>query len=59
MMADRDRAEVIRDRAYLLWERGGRPCGREHEFWAQARQEMEDEQGPAPEEANENRFVAR
>lgn len=51
---------MVRERAYLLWEAGGRPCGREHEFWAKAAQEIEDEQGPPPETGKgENRFVAR
>lgn len=55
-----DKAEMVRERAYLLWEAGGRPCGREHEFWAKAAQEIEDEQGPPPETGKgENRFVAR
>lgn len=54
-----DRAELIRERAYLLWEADGRPCGREHEFWARAAREIEDEQGPPPETRGDNRFVAR
>ena len=29
----------IRDRAYALWERAGRPDGRADEFWGQARAE--------------------
>lgn len=40
-MPDRD-AEV-RDRAYHLWEKAGRPNGREHEFWAEASREIEGE----------------
>jgi len=28
--------EGIRKRAYHLWEASGRPQGRDHEFWAQA-----------------------
>lgn len=34
----------IRDRAYEIWERAGRPIGLEHEHWAKARQEVEGEQ---------------
>ena len=30
--------ERIRQRAYYLWEASGRPQGRDHEFWAQARE---------------------
>ncbi|MFC7538210.1 DUF2934 domain-containing protein [Siccirubricoccus deserti] len=29
----------LRERAYFLWEREGRPEGRAHEFWCRARQE--------------------
>jgi hypothetical protein len=29
----------LRERAYFLWEREGRPEGRAHEFWYRARQE--------------------
>ncbi|WP_343898210.1 DUF2934 domain-containing protein [Craurococcus roseus] len=29
-----------RERAYLLWERAGRPGGRADEFWEQARREQ-------------------
>lgn len=54
-----DRAELIRERAYLLWEKEGRPSGREHEFWAQALREIEDEHGSAPEAKADNRFIAR
>ena len=28
--------EMIRQRAYILWERAGRPEGRDAEFWDQA-----------------------
>jgi Protein of unknown function (DUF2934) len=28
--------QVVRDRAYLLWEQAGRPGGRAEEFWHQA-----------------------
>jgi hypothetical protein len=33
----------VRERAYFLWENAGRPCGHEHEFWAQASREIEGE----------------
>ena len=31
-----DDAEIIRQLAYEIWEREGRPSGREHEHWAEA-----------------------
>ena len=42
-MAIRDNAEALRDRAYRIWEREGRPSGREHEHWAQAARELNEE----------------
>jgi hypothetical protein len=37
----------ILNRAYEIWERNGRPEGREDEFWHQAEQELraEEERG--------------
>jgi hypothetical protein len=45
------RMEVVR-RAYELWEKGGRPEGRDQEFYHQAERELEGEfDGPeAPED---------
>lgn len=37
----------IRDRAYSLWEKEGRPHGRDQEFWERARLMLEAEQAPA------------
>jgi hypothetical protein len=37
---DEDRHELVRRRAYLLWEEAGRPEGRNEEFWHQAKSEM-------------------
>jgi hypothetical protein len=34
--AEADRLQRIREVAYDLWERDGRPGGREHEFWLRA-----------------------
>lgn len=39
-----DTTKLVRDRAYSLWEKAGRPMGREHEFWALASMEIEGEQ---------------
>lgn len=36
--AAEDMEERIRQHAYHLWEASGRPQGRDHEFWAQARE---------------------
>lgn len=35
-----DDAEAVRRLAYEIWEREGRPSGREHEHWAEANQIM-------------------
>lgn len=37
------REELIRARAYELWERQGRPAGREGENWEQAEREIDSE----------------
>jgi hypothetical protein len=37
--------EAIRRRAHEIWEREGRPEGREAEHWDRARLELADEQG--------------
>lgn len=37
------REEEIRARAYAIWEREGRPTGREKQHWEQARREIEAE----------------
>lgn len=31
-----DNAEIVKALAYEIWEREGRPSGREHEHWAEA-----------------------
>jgi hypothetical protein len=38
-----DRHERIRQRAYEIWEREGRPDGREHEHWDRATKEIDAE----------------
>jgi len=35
--------KLIREKAYQLWERAGRPDGRNDEFWHSAKQELEAE----------------
>ena len=57
-LQETDRDMEIRNLAYFLWEKAGRPSGREHEFWGQAAREIEgDGQDEAP--VHENRFIAR
>ena len=34
----------VRDRAYALWEKDGRPDGRSDGYWQQARSEVEAEE---------------
>lgn len=44
--SDQARENVIRERAYLIWEREGRPEGRAHDYWLAAcveEQECQDE----------------
>ena len=38
----------IMARAYEIWERNGRPEGREDEFWHQAEQELRNEDKSSP-----------
>ncbi len=42
-MSDTDREERIRIRAHEIWERQGKPEGRNDEHWDQARREIEME----------------
>ncbi len=46
-----NKEDRIRHRAYELWEREGRPHGRDWEHWARATQEIEKE-GTVPTAAN-------
>ncbi|WP_429232422.1 DUF2934 domain-containing protein [Inquilinus ginsengisoli] len=48
-----DRLERIRQRAYDIWHREGRPDGREQEHWDQAVAEIEAEDRPAAESTPE------
>ena len=40
--------EEIKKRAYEIWERHGRPKGKEDEFWQQAEQELRNEDKSSP-----------
>ncbi|RCS25323.1 DUF2934 domain-containing protein [Phyllobacterium salinisoli] len=52
------REEQIKARAYEIWEQEGRPTGREHLHWEQARRELndltEEEALPPPDGPGEN-----
>ena len=41
----KDREQRIRERAYALWQREGRPDGREREHWQTATREIDSESG--------------
>jgi hypothetical protein len=44
----------VRDRAYALWEKDGRPDGRSDEYWRQAKSEVEAEEAePGNEDPND------
>jgi hypothetical protein len=43
-----DVSEKIKQRAHELWEAGGRPEGRELEFWLQAERELSEASAAAP-----------
>jgi len=45
--AEQKRKE-IENRAYELWEKNGRPEGREEEFWKLAEQELRNEDKSSP-----------
>jgi hypothetical protein len=44
--ANQDLETRIRERAYALWEKDGRPEGRAAEYWEQARRFIETEDDP-------------
>lgn len=58
-MSSEDRAPQVRELAYYLWEKAGRPCGREHEFWAEASREIEAGDEEERDLAQAGRSVAR
>jgi hypothetical protein len=39
---------LIRERAYLIWEKSGKPFGRETDHWFQAAEEIAAENGVEP-----------
>ena len=40
-----DREQKIRERAYEIWDREGRPLGRELEHWMQAQRDIDQGEG--------------
>jgi hypothetical protein len=50
-----DEAEIVRALAYEIWEREGRPTGREHEHWAEANREFARLYPAEPERPDEQR----
>ncbi|MDK1385335.1 DUF2934 domain-containing protein [Sinorhizobium sp. 8-89] len=43
-MDNNDREELIRRRAYAIWEKEGRPEGQDQRHWEQASREMQREE---------------
>lgn len=43
---DQSHEQKIRDHAYALWEKEGRPSGRDQEFWERARLMLEAKATP-------------
>ncbi|HTI01041.1 MAG TPA: DUF2934 domain-containing protein [Acidisoma sp.] len=43
--ASEDRLQRIRDTAYELWEKAGRPEGQDHDFWLEAEKIVDGEAG--------------
>ncbi|WP_151613576.1 DUF2934 domain-containing protein [Sinorhizobium alkalisoli] len=48
-----EREELIRRRAYAIWEKEGRPDGQDKRHWEQASREMARGNGPDPMEETE------
>ncbi|WP_161951911.1 DUF2934 domain-containing protein [Sinorhizobium americanum] len=45
---EHDREELIKRRAYAIWEQEGRPDGEHQRHWEQAAREMEGQGTPSP-----------
>ena len=61
--AEKTIEDRVRERAYALWERDGRPEGRSDEYWQLARSEVQAEDGEPgnerPDDATEKRHQLR
>ena len=51
--------EAIRDRAYVIWEREGRPQGRDRDHWLQAAWELSGEEAKAAAAAKKAKPAAK
>ncbi|KQY77013.1 hypothetical protein ASD52_23785 [Ensifer sp. Root142] len=52
-----DRDEIIRRRAYAIWENEGRPEGQERRHWEQAAREIGPDEVPMLRETNRNQTL--
>ncbi len=48
---NRKKEQIVRDRAYFIWEREGRPDGRAHDHWYRAIKEASDSEKRSDDEA--------
>jgi hypothetical protein len=56
---NRNKEQIVRDRAYFIWEREGRPEGRAHDHWYRAtREAFRPEPGPDESMLDEERILA-
>jgi hypothetical protein len=52
-----DREDIIRQRAYRIWEEEGRPEGRDRLHWDQAARELDGDPGEASTGTDETRKI--
>lgn len=52
------RLQRIRETAYELWEKEGRPEGRDHDFWLEAEKIVDGEETDAVDRESEESFPA-
>lgn len=50
--------EKLRELAYELWEKAGRPAGRQDEFWQQAEESLAQKESPKRHVPNDDLDVA-
>lgn len=53
-----DRSEALKQKAYEIWEREGRPEGMHDEHWAQAQRELDGEVAEKPKAARSRKKPA-
>ena len=54
----KDRSEALKQKAYEIWEREGRPEGMHDEHWAQAQRELDGEVAEKPKAARSRKKPA-